>query len=85
MPKRSISYLAAAVCIISTAHQARPNVIGHIDDLRACARTRGAVSVRDTGTRAHSDAAVSARSNGSKGVGPKAWRWIREMQEIAAS
>ena len=26
-----------------------------------------------------------ARSNGSKGVGPKAWRWIGEMQEIAAS
>src|SRR5664279_4487124 len=33
-PKRSRSYRAAPACIISTAQQARPNVIGHIDPLR---------------------------------------------------
>ena len=29
IPKRSISYLLTAACIISTAQQARPNVNGH--------------------------------------------------------
>lgn len=28
-PKRSMSYRGAAICIISTAQQASPNVIGH--------------------------------------------------------
>eukprot|EP00211_Chloroparvula_japonica_P005518 CAMPEP_0119124720 /NCGR_PEP_ID=MMETSP1310-20130426/4258_1 /TAXON_ID=464262 /ORGANISM="Genus nov. species nov., Strain RCC2339" /LENGTH=362 /DNA_ID=CAMNT_0007114713 /DNA_START=66 /DNA_END=1153 /DNA_ORIENTATION=- len=31
IPKRSMSYLAPAVCIISTAQQARPNVMGHME------------------------------------------------------
>ena len=30
-PNLSMSYLGAAKCIISTAQQARPNVIGHMD------------------------------------------------------
>ena len=30
-----MSYLAAAACIISTAHQASPKVMGHMEDLRA--------------------------------------------------
>ena len=29
IPKRSMSYLAVAACIISTAQQARPKVKGH--------------------------------------------------------
>ena len=35
MPNLSKSYLAAPTCIISTAQQARPKVIGHIDPVRA--------------------------------------------------
>jgi len=35
MPKRSMSYRGAAACIISTAHHARPKVIGQREDLRA--------------------------------------------------
>ncbi len=35
IPNLSISYLEAALCIISTAQQARPNVIGQIEPLRA--------------------------------------------------
>lgn len=31
IPIRSWSYLAAAMCIISTAQQANPNVMGHIE------------------------------------------------------
>ena len=31
IPKRSISYLLIAACIISTAQQAKPKVKGHID------------------------------------------------------
>lgn len=34
-PNRSKSYLAAPACIISTAQQASPNVIGHMDPRRA--------------------------------------------------
>lgn len=34
-PNRSISYLAAATCIISTAQQARPKVMGQMDPLLA--------------------------------------------------
>ena len=34
-PSRSKSYLAAAECIISTAQQARPNDMGHIEEARA--------------------------------------------------
>src|SRR3990167_6102981 len=35
IPKRSKSYLAAPVCIISTAQQAKPKVIGHIEPVLA--------------------------------------------------
>lgn len=35
MPNLSISYRDAAACIISTAQQAKPNVMGHIEPLRA--------------------------------------------------
>jgi hypothetical protein len=35
IPNRSKSYLAAPVCIISTAQQASPKVIGQIDPVRA--------------------------------------------------
>ncbi|GMG99102.1 hypothetical protein Nepgr_000942 [Nepenthes gracilis] len=34
-PKLSKSYLAAPVCIISTAQQARPKVMGQMDPRRA--------------------------------------------------
>src|SRR3546814_20721281 len=34
-PKRSRSSREAPACIISTAQQARPNVIGHIEPVRA--------------------------------------------------
>lgn len=34
-PSRSWSYRAAAMCIISTAQHAKPNVIGHIEPCRA--------------------------------------------------
>lgn len=34
MPNRSKSYLDAPVCIISTAQQARPNVMGQRDPFR---------------------------------------------------
>ena len=34
-PKRSRSYLDAPACIISTAQQAKPNVIGHREPVRA--------------------------------------------------
>jgi hypothetical protein len=29
--------------------------------------------------------AAIGRTNGSKGIGPKAWRWVGEMEEIAAA
>ena len=29
--------------------------------------------------------APTGRTNGSKGIGPKAWRWIGEMEEIASA
>jgi hypothetical protein len=35
IPKRSISYLLTAACIISTAQQARPKVNGHREPARA--------------------------------------------------
>lgn len=35
MPRRSRSYRAPPACIISTAHHARPKVIGHNEPLRA--------------------------------------------------
>ncbi|KAG9157305.1 hypothetical protein Leryth_004963 [Lithospermum erythrorhizon] len=35
IPNRSKSYLAAPVCIISTAQQASPNVMGQMDPVRA--------------------------------------------------
>ena len=35
IPNRSRSYLAAPVCIISTAQQARPNVMGQMEPRRA--------------------------------------------------
>lgn len=35
IPKRSRSYRAAPACIISTAQQAKPKVIGHIELVRA--------------------------------------------------
>ena len=35
MPKRSMSYRAVALCIISTAQHARPNVMGQMDPFRA--------------------------------------------------
>jgi hypothetical protein len=35
IPKRSISYLLTAACIISTAQQAKPKVNGHIAPERA--------------------------------------------------
>ena len=34
IPKRSISYLLTAACIISTAQQAKPKVKGHKDPAR---------------------------------------------------
>lgn len=39
IPKRSMSYRLIAACIISTAQQARPKVIGHKDPARAQAIT----------------------------------------------
>jgi hypothetical protein len=35
IPKRSISYLLTAACIISTAQQAKPKVKGHKEPARA--------------------------------------------------
>src|ERR1700739_4355986 len=44
-PKRSISKREAPVAIISIAQQAKPNVIGHIADLRAQLKTKSTVVV----------------------------------------
>src|SRR5207248_10990121 len=44
-PKRSRSYRAAPACIISTAQHASPNVIGHIEPLRAQLMTLSSVVV----------------------------------------
>src|SRR5919109_3337014 len=44
-PNRSISKRDAPVAIISMAQQARPNVMGHIADLRAQLKTKSTVVV----------------------------------------
>ena len=69
MPKRSRSWLAMKVPIISMAQQARPKVIGQSEDLRLIAMTVSAPDLHDAGEGDAVDGAGLGEFDGAQALG----------------